>query len=135
MVIVVPVVAAVVGVILATPGAGSCDTFTHPVEVYAINAARVVSKYRSPIVGDAGLFPVVPLPVCPFAAVLCVDIADDKDVDVARAEVSEIPCTVVVEELCAEIAAVTSESVAADVFALNKFAISLILDIIHQLEI
>ena len=53
--------------------------------------------------------------------------ADVTDVDVARAAVSVIPCTVVVEELCAEIAVVTSESVAADVFALNKFAISLIL--------
>jgi len=83
----------------------------------------------SPVVGEAGREAVLPLLTCPLAVVLCVDIADVTDVDVARAEVSEIPCTVVVEELCAEIAAVTSESVAADVFALNKFAISLILDI------
>jgi hypothetical protein len=62
--------------------------------------------------------------LCVLTAVL---IAEDVAEVVARAEVSEIPCTVVVEELCAEIAAVTSESVAADVFALNKFAISLIL--------
>ena len=71
----------------------------------------------------------MPLLTCPFAVVLCVEISDATDVDVARSAVSEIPCTVVVEELCAEIAAVTSESVAAAVLALNKFAISLILDI------
>jgi hypothetical protein len=69
----------------------------------------------------------LPLLTCPFAVVLCVEISDATDVDVARAEVSEIPCTVVVEELCAEIAADTSESVAAAVLALNRFAISLIL--------
>ena len=81
----------------------------------------------SPDEGAAGREAVFPLFTCPFAVVLCVEISDATDVDVARAAVSEIPCTVVVEELCAEIAAVTSESVAADVLALNRFAISLIL--------
>jgi hypothetical protein len=60
---------------------------------------------------------------------IAVLIAEDVAEVVAREEVSAIPCTVVVEELCAEIAAVTSASVDADVFALNRFAISLILDI------
>ena len=81
----------------------------------------------SPFEAGLGREAVFPLFTCPFAVVLCVETADVTDVDVARAAVSEIPCTVVVEELCAEIAVVTSESVAAAVLALNRFAISLIL--------
>jgi hypothetical protein len=56
-------------------------------------------------------------------------IAEDVAEVVARAEVSVIPCTDVVVELCAETAAETSASVAASVDPLNRFAISLILDI------
>jgi hypothetical protein len=45
----------------------------------------------SPAVGEAGREAVLPLPLCPFAAVACVEIADDKDVAVARTDVSVIP--------------------------------------------
>ena len=84
----------------------------HPEERQICKRFKVVSKYKSPTAGDAGLFPVVPLPTCPFAAVLCVLIAEDTDVDVANAAVSVMPCTSVVSELCVLTAVLIAEDVA-----------------------